>query len=144
MKGGAYGAGFQMTRPGSMRFYSYRDPHIDETVARFEGAGSWIAAFDPTPAEMDGYVVSTIAGIDVPLKARELMRRQDGQFFSHFTPEQRARVRSEVIAATPDQVRELGPAITRATDEHLMCTVGNRALIEQSALGFTVVDLLNG
>ena len=101
MKGGAYGAGFQMTRPGSMRFYSYRDPHIDETVARFEGAGSWIAAFDPTPAEMDGYVVSTIAGIDVPLKARELMRRQDGQFFSHFTPEQRARVRSEVIATTP-------------------------------------------
>ena len=144
VKGGAYGAGFQMTRPGSMRFYSYRDPHIDETVARFEGVGSWIAAFDPTPAEMDGYVVSTIAGIDVPLKARELMRRQDGQFFSHFTPEQRARVRSEVIAATPDQVRELGPAITRATDEHLMCTVGNRALIEQSALGFTVVDLLNG
>ncbi len=144
VKGGAYGAGFQMTRPGSMRFYSYRDPHIDETVARFEGAGGWVSDFDPTPAEMDGYVVSTIAGIDVPLKARELMRRQDGQFFSHFTPEQRARVRSEVIAATPEQVRELGPAITRATDEQLVCTVGNRSLIEQSGLDFTVVDLLNG
>ena len=144
VKGGAYGAGFQMTRPGSMRFYSYRDPHVDETVARFEGAGRWVSRFDPSPAEMDGYVVSTIAGIDAPLKARELMRRQDSQFFSHFTPEQRARVRSEVIAATPEQVRELGPAISRATDERLVCTVGNRALIEGSALDFDVIDLLNG
>ncbi|MCI8468405.1 MAG: peptidase M16 [Eggerthellaceae bacterium] len=144
VKGGAYGAGFQMTRPGSMRFYSYRDPHIDETVARFEEAGSWVSGFDPSPAEMDGYVVSTIAGIDAPLKARELMRRQDAQFFSHFTPEQRARVRSEVIGAAPEQVRELGPAITRATSEHLVCTVGNRALIEESSEDFEVIDLLNG
>lgn len=39
VKGGAYGAGFQTTRSGSSRFYSYRDPRIDETVERFRTSG---------------------------------------------------------------------------------------------------------
>ena len=68
VKGGAYGAGFQAARSGSVRFYSYRDPHLDETLERFNGTPAWLAAFDPAPEEMDGYVVSTVAGFDAPLK----------------------------------------------------------------------------
>ncbi len=40
---------------------------------------------------MDGYVVSTVAGFDAPLKARALARRQDGDYFGGRTPEARAR-----------------------------------------------------
>ncbi|MBB3170306.1 insulinase family protein [Parvibacter caecicola] len=143
VKGGAYGAGFQMTRPGSMRFYSYRDPHIDETIARFEGSGEWLSAFAPAADEMTGYVVSTVAGIDTPLKPREMMRRQDAQFFQHLDKELRERIRSEVINATPEAVRDLGPALTRATDHRMICTVGSKELIETSAEPFTVIDLFN-
>lgn len=83
VKGGAYGAGFQTTRSGSSRFYSYRDPRIDETVERFRTSGDWLAGvFNPTESEMDGYVVSTVASLDAPAKARELLRRQDGLYFS--------------------------------------------------------------
>ena len=39
VKGGAYGAGFQATRVGSMRFYTYRDPRIDESIERMAAAG---------------------------------------------------------------------------------------------------------
>ena len=48
---------------------------------------------------MDGYVVSTVASLDAPAKARELLRRQDGLYFSGATLEDRARVREEVRAA---------------------------------------------
>ena len=36
VKGGAYGVGFQALDAGNMRFYTYRDPHLDErsTVSR--------------------------------------------------------------------------------------------------------------
>lgn len=141
VKGGAYGAGFQMTRPGSMRFYSYRDPHIDETISRFEGSGNWLSAFAPTTEEITGYIVSTVAGIDTPLKPREMMRRQDAQFFQHLDKELRERIRTEVICATAEAVRNLGPALTRATDHHMVCTVGSKELIEASSEPFTVIDL---
>ena len=85
VKGGAYGAGFQTTRAGVCRFYSYRDPRIDETCARFGEAGSWLAGvFDPAETEMDGYVVSAAASMDAPAKARELIRRQDGMYFAGY------------------------------------------------------------
>lgn len=142
VKGGAYGAGFQVTRPGSMRFYSYRDPRIDETVARFGKAGEWLSSFDPDESEMTGFVVSTVAGVDAPQKARELMRRQDGMYLSHYTPEERDRVRAQIVAARPADVRALGEVVTCASEKHLVCTVGNRELIARSAEDFNVVELL--
>ena len=142
VKGGAYGAGFSTTRPGNMRFYSYRDPHLDETLARFAGAGAWLAAFDPTEAEMDGYVVSTVAGIDSPVKPRELARRQDGQFISKLSPDARAKVREETVRTAPEDVRALGAAVEACAKERAICVFGNREIIENAKTDLDVVDLL--
>ncbi len=142
VKGGAYGAGFSTTRPGNMRFYSYRDPHLDETLARFAAAGSWLGKFDPTEAEMDGYVVSTVAGIDSPVKPRELARRQDGQFISKLSPDARAKVREETVRTTPAEVRALGSAVSACAEKRAVCVFGNREIIEEAKTDFTVIDLL--
>ena len=142
VKGGAYGAGFSTTRPGNMRFYSYRDPHLDETLERFAAAGPWLAKFDPTEAEMDGYVVSTVAGIDSPVKPRELARRQDGQFISKLSPDARAKAREETAHTAPDEVRALGAAVEACAKERAICVFGNREIIEDAKTSFDVVDLL--
>ncbi|MDE8703008.1 insulinase family protein [Adlercreutzia equolifaciens] len=143
VKGGAYGAGFKALRAGSSRFYSYRDPRIDETLARFDAAGSWLAAtFAPTEAEMDGYVVSTTASLDAPVKARELLRRQDSQYFAGVTLADRAAVRAQVVAATLADVQALGPAVDALADQGLSCVFGSRDIIAESKGGFTVVDLV--
>ncbi len=144
VKGGAYGAGFQTTRAGACRFYSYRDPRIDETCARFGEAGSWLAgAFDPTETEMDGYVVSAAASMDAPAKARELIRRQDGMYFAGYDLAARARVRDEVAAATVDEVRVLGSAIDAVAGAGCTCVFGNGEVIEAAQSGLTVIDLLS-
>ncbi|WP_302964489.1 insulinase family protein [uncultured Adlercreutzia sp.] len=144
VKGGAYGAGFQTTRAGACRFYSYRDPRIDETCARFAEAGSWLAgAFDPTEAEMDGYVVSAAASMDAPAKARELIRRQDGMHFAGYGLDERARVRDEVVAATVDEVRALGPAVDAVAGAGCTCVFGNGEVIGAARGELTVIDLLS-
>lgn len=143
VKGGAYGAGFQTTRSGSSRFYSYRDPRIDETVERFRTSGDWLAGvFNPTESEMDGYVVSTVASLDAPAKARELLRRQDGLYFSGATLEDRARVREEVRAAGVDDVRALASSVDAIAGAGPVCCFGNGEVIRASGEGFNVVDLL--
>lgn len=143
VKGGAYGAGFQTTHSGSSRFYSYRDPRIDETVERFRTSGDWLAGvFNPTESEMDGYVVSTVASLDAPAKARELLRRQDGLYFSGATLEDRARVREEVRAAGVDDVRALASSVDAIAGAGPVCCFGNGEVIRASGEGFNVVDLL--
>ena len=143
VKGGAYGAGFQTTRSGSSRFYSYRDPRIDETVERVRTAGDWLAGvFSPTESEMDGYVVSTVASLDAPAKARELLRRQDGLHFSGATLADRARVREEVRAARTEDVRALAPSVDAIAGAGCVCAFGNGEVIRASGEDFNVVDLL--
>lgn len=141
VKGGAYGCGFQVTRSGSLRFYSFRDPRIDETVERFANAGAWLSSFDPDEDEFEGYVVSTVAGIDNPVKPRDLVRRQGAWFFAGLTPEERAKTRDEVVSATPEQLRALGEPVSEVCKQGSVVTFGNRDLIKASKLGFEVIDL---
>lgn len=143
VKGGAYGAGFQTARTGNLRFYSYRDPHLDETLARFAGASAWLAAFDPADDEMEGYVVSTVAGFDTPLKARALVRRQDGDFFGDRTPKARLETRAQMIAANAQELRSLAEPIAQAVAENAVCAFGNRDIIEAADADLEVIDLLN-
>ncbi len=143
VKGGAYGAGFQAARSGTLRFYSYRDPHLDETLARFKGAPAWLSRFAPSADEMDGYVVSSVASFDTPLKTRAIIRRQAGDFFTGRTPEDRARTRQEMIETTPEQLNSLASDIERAIEANMTCVFGSKAILEESKTSFTVIDLLN-
>ena len=143
VKGGAYGAGFQTARTGNLRFYSYRDPHLDDTLARFARASEWLAKFDPAAEAMEGYVVSTVAGFDTPLKARALVRRQDGDFFGGRTPESRAATRAQMIDADAVALRALAGPIAEAVAMDAVCVFGSKDIIEASDAGLAVIDLLN-
>lgn len=142
VKGGAYGVGFQATRANNLRFYSYRDPHLDETLARFAQASAWLASFDPSRADLEGFVVSTVAGFDTPMKARQLIRRQDAEFFAHRAPEERAAIRSEMIEASVEAVRSLAEPLAQAVEHRAFCTFGNKDIIAGSKSDFEVIDLL--
>lgn len=140
--GGAYGTGFTMAVPGSSSFYSYRDPHVDETVQRFRGAAAWLADLEPDAQELDGFIVSSVAGMDAPCKPRELMRRQDGMFFSGYTPERRAATRSQMLSCTIADIRACADAVGAMAEAGCVCTVGGRDVLSQSQLGLELVDLV--
>ncbi|MBQ3106281.1 MAG: peptidase M16, partial [Eggerthellaceae bacterium] len=143
VKGGAYGSGFQVTRSGSMRFYSYRDPRVDETLARFDAAGQWLQSFEPDEDEMTGYIVSTVAGLDAPHKPRDAARRQDGWFFAGLTPEDRAITRNQVISSDARTVRSLAPAVSALSEQRMACVFGSRAILERTKEPFETIDLLS-
>lgn len=139
--GGAYGVGFTSTRQGPSYFYSYRDPHIDETIGRFDASPAWLCHFDPSPDELTGFIVSTASTFDAPLKPRALIRRQDQMFMSDYTPEERLGLRSSVIATKLDDVRAIAVPLQKLCAEQCVCCVGNRQIIEGSDEGFDVIDL---
>ena len=143
VKGGAYGAGFQTTRSGiEPLLLLSRSAHRRDRRAHFRTAGDWLAGvFSPTESEMDGYVVSTVASLDAPAKARELLRRQDGLYFSGATLA-RARVREEVRAARTEDVRALAPSVDAIAGAGCVCAFGNGEVIRASGEDFNVVDLL--
>ena len=142
MKGGAYGTGFSSTRLGNTRFYSYRDPHLDQTIDRFQQAASWLAHLELDERELEGYVVSTVAGLDAPMKPRDMARRQTGWHLAGIDPRVLPITRQQVIDASLDQVRGLADTVAACTLDRPRCVVGNSAIIEDSKLDWEVVELL--
>jgi len=66
-KGGAYG-GFALYSPedGLMAMASYRDPHIERTMAAFRGAGDFIRSGDYRDADIKEAVLQVCSEIDKP------------------------------------------------------------------------------
>ena len=142
VKGGAYGVGFRRTPEGFGRFYSFRDPAVDPTLERFDAAGSWLASFDPSEEEMEGYIVSTVASHDAPAKPRQVARRQDAQFFCEKPAGYRERLRAEKLATTPEKLRACSTALDEVAQRGSVCVFGGEDVVRASAGEFNVIELM--
>ena len=142
VKGGAYGCGFRRTTEGLRAFWSFRDPSVDATLARYDGAAAWLAAWDGSPEELEGYIVATVAAHDAPVKPRQLARRQDVARFGGKPEGWRDAVRAEELAATAEGVRALAAALADEGAPSGVCVFGGRDAVEASDVAFDAVTEL--
>ncbi|MEI3230390.1 MAG: hypothetical protein V8S24_03515 [Gordonibacter pamelaeae] len=144
VKGGAYGAGFGATRTGDLRFYSYRDPHLDETLARFAASapGSRRSTRSPRP---DGGLRGEHGGRASTRRSRPARWRgaRTATSSAAARPRRRLKTRAEMVAADPQAVRALGAPLADAVAHDAVCTFGSKDIIEAARTPFEVVDLLN-
>ena len=127
--GGAYGCGFRSGKNGHGRFFSFRDPQLDDTLARFDAAQEWLANFDPNPDEMEGYIVSSVATHDAPQKARLIARRQDAEYFANRPNAWREYLRETLLAVTPEALRGLSDNLSRMVQSDAVCVFGSADII---------------
>ena len=143
VKGGAYGTGFRRTLQGLVQFWSYRDPGIDATLARYQATADWLASWTPTKEEMVGYVVSTVATHDTPQKPRALARRQDSMLLSCRPEGWREQVRKDELSATAQDIQALAQPLSYIKQGNTVVVFGPREAIEASTVEFEqVVELI--
>lgn len=142
VKGGAYGCGFRLTPTNAMAFHSYRDPAVDPTLDRFSKAGAWLAGFEPDAEEMEGYIVSTVAAHDAPVKPRQIARRQDCDMLRGCDPDRREVLREEELSVTPEKMRACAAALDAMASCAHVCVFGNGDAIRASETAFEVTELM--
>lgn len=131
IKGGAYGVGLALGTSSLMTFYSYRDPAVLPTLKRYRAAGSWLASWEPTMREFEGYIVSSVARLDAPVKPRALMRRYDSLYFTGRPYSWFERIREEILATTVEEVKALAPAVDAVGKSDAICVMGGAELLAQ-------------
>ena len=133
VQAGAYGCGFGAAQSGSAGFYTYRDPHVDSSIETIKNAAIWLANYGANEREFDGYVVSSVADFDKPMKASALMARSEGQFFSGRTEDDREKLREEALHTTLDDVRAFSESVQKIIENSSVCVIGNEETIASSA-----------
>src|SRR5690606_31142779 len=108
-QGGAYGGGASHdTDAAALRFYSYRDPRLVESLADFDRSIDWLLGETLSWRLVEEAILGVIGSIDKPGSPAGEAR---DAFFNHLfgrTPEQRKRYRQRVLEVRAEDIRRVG------------------------------------
>ncbi|MBF0194013.1 MAG: insulinase family protein [Magnetococcales bacterium] len=100
-KGGAYGGGAGYNADsGTFRFYSYRDPRLNETLADFQESLNWLESEKHEPRTLEEAILGVIGSIDKPGSPAGEARGAFHDNLNGRTPELRRKYRKAVLAVT--------------------------------------------
>jgi Zn-dependent M16 (insulinase) family peptidase len=131
-QGGAYGAGAdQDANSASFRFYSYRDPRLDDTLEDFTRAVEWVLETDHQPRQLEEAILGVIASMDKPSSpAGEAKRTFFNNLFGRDL-EYLTRSRQRVLAVTIDDLRRVADTWLTA-DNASVGVVSNSVNLDKS------------
>jgi Zn-dependent M16 (insulinase) family peptidase len=142
VKGGAYGCGSSFSRNGDSYFTTYRDPQLQKTVQVFEEAAQAVAAFTADERVMTQYIIGAVSDMDTPLTPSAKGSFAYSVYMSELDNATRQRERDELLAATPEKMRELAAYITAFMEDDLFCVVGNEQRIKAEQELFKTIEPL--
>ncbi len=110
-QGGAYGAGASyQPDSGAFRFFSYRDPRLEATLADFDAALAWFEETKHPAQVLEEAILGIIASIDRPgSPAGEAISAFFGELFGR-TPTQRRTFRQRVLQVTFEDLHRVADA----------------------------------
>ena len=142
VKGGAYGCMSGFARDGRCYFVSYRDPNLGQTVDVYEKAAEFIENYQADERTMTQYIIGTFSDMDVPRTAAGKGKYSREAYLSGITYELLQKSRTEVLNATPEDIRGLAAYIRAFMDEDCFCVVGNEQKIKAEEDRFKKIENL--
>lgn len=132
-QGGAYGGGAsQDSNIAAFRFYSYRDPRVEETLQDFDDAIDWMLNTEHEAEQLEQAILGVIGSLDKPSSpAGEAKQAFHNGLFGR-TPEQRRAFRQGILAVTLDDLKRVTKTYLQAGDASV-AIVTSPATAEQLA-----------
>jgi len=126
--GGAYGGGAsQDSLIAAFRFYSYRDPRLEETLDDFDKAIDWMLESDHDLRLLEEAILGVIGSMDKPgSPAGEAKQAYHNALYGRTEAQQQA-YRERVLAVTLDD-------LMRVTETYLKAKKASVAVITHSAM----------
>lgn len=134
-QGGAYGGGAsQDSGIAAFRFYSYRDPRLEETLSDFDASVAWLLDNTHDPRSLEEAILGVIGSIDKPSSpAGEAKQHFHNRLFGR-THEQREQFRQRVLGVTLDDLR-------RVANDYLQSELASTAVIAPAGLADKAPEL---
>jgi Zn-dependent M16 (insulinase) family peptidase len=139
-QGGAYGGGAGYdTDSGAFRFYSYRDPRLEETLADFDRSVTWLLESQHEWRLVEEAILGVISAIDKPGSPAGEAKKSFYATLHGRTPEQRRRFRARIL-----EVRE--GDLKRVAETYLKPELASTAVISDPTTlakqeGLTLIKL---
>lgn len=107
-QGGAYGGGAtQDSAIAAFKFYSYRDPRLEETLGDFDQSIQWLLETDHEDEPLEQAILGVISGLDKPgSPAGEAKQAFHNDLFGR-SPQQRREFRQRILQVSLDDLKRV-------------------------------------
>lgn len=136
-QGGAYGGGASHDASiAAFRFYSYRDPRLEETIDDFDRSIDWLLETDHGEEPLEQAILGVISGLDKPVSpAGEAKQEFHNSLFGR-THQQRREFREQILKVSMDDLK-------RVTEIYLKPEFASMAVITSSAKYEKLADFVS-
>ncbi len=126
-QGGAYGGGAsQDSGVGAFRFYSYRDPRLEDTLADFDQSIHWMLEHPHEYRALEEAILGVIGSLDKPSSPAGEAKQHFHNLLFGRTHAQREEFRQRVLSVSMDDLR-------RVTETYLKPELASTAVITASS-----------
>ncbi|MCZ7643934.1 MAG: hypothetical protein M5U26_01400 [Planctomycetota bacterium] len=134
LKGGAYDAGaLYGPLDGNFCCYSYRDPWIRKTLARFKGLKEFVARANWSQLEIDRAIIGAAKHGEKPIRPGEATAAALWRHTHGDTPARREARHAALLDVTPADAKRAAAELLERQDElAAVCVVSSRAMLEQA------------
>jgi len=141
-KGGAYGGGASHdTNIAAFRFYSYRDPRLDETLDDFDRAIEWMLSNKHEWRMVEEAILGVISSIDKPGSPSGEARQAFHNLLHGRTLDKLQAFRQNVLSVRLDDLKRVTQTYLHP-DKASTAVITNAATLEQKGnLGLDVINL---
>ena len=140
IEGGAYGGGCGFSRKGVFFAYSYRDPNIEKTFENYKKIPEYLRSIKLTERELQKFIIGTINKLDRPIKISNVIDKILNRKISEITDEERQKERNEILNIKIEDISKFGEMFEDCFSENVICTFGNKAVVEENKMLYDVVD----
>jgi Zn-dependent M16 (insulinase) family peptidase len=141
-QGGAYGGGASYSpNSGAMRFYSYRDPRLAETLTDFDRATTWLIEERHEERRLEEAILRVLSDIDRPESpAGEAIAAYFGSRHGR-TPAHRRAVRRAVMGVGMDDLRRVAGQYLASGSASVAVVSSEATLAANTGLGLELCKL---
>ncbi|MGM0594576.1 MAG: insulinase family protein [Pseudomonadota bacterium] len=141
-QGGAYGGGASFDPDsGAFRFFSYRDPRLEETLADFDAAVEWMLEHEHEDRLIEEAILGIISSIDKPGSPAGEAKKTFHGILHGRTPEQRRRYRARILKVTQDDIKRVARTWLKPERASSAVISNPTTLANKAELGFEVIKL---
>jgi len=130
--GGAYGGFCNFSPSGQVYFGSYRDPNLKETIENFDGSPEFLSKFEPDEDAMTRFIIGTISRMDRPLRPSGEGNVAVSRYLENITHEEIQKERDDVLATTPEDIREMNTLVADILKQDAICVYGNEEKVKSN------------
>jgi hypothetical protein len=132
VKGGAYGAMFNITPGGNLYTNSFRDPNLAESLAVYDSMADYLKNINISDREFLKYIIGAVRQFDSPKMPSMKSFYSDYYYFCGKTQTEIQRQRDELLSANINSVKAYFSLIEKVMQQNIYCVFGSEVKVREN------------